>query len=295
MQLLCAEDELVCLPITVGEGDSQSGARLGGLRPEGIQPKRGSGRYFATLPFTQDRNTEISLFIAFDFAAMGNASRRILTNADGLLEVLVHEARPRAHDSDAASELSGHPLLIYGTAPDWFVSGGKKVIESGHKIGGRPYIEQPGPSLPAELEKLTSSGFRQFFQIGFPSGHHDATVAGDWPFADGIFHLLVKDRAGTPEFCWFWDFYEPIERERIRSKRASRRVRSGRWRTGTIACPPPAPRDASLVVRRRIGAVAGDGLVDVGDRHGVVEDGSHGGERHPLEKGVERLTGAGRA
>lgn len=206
MPLLYADDELLCLPITVGAGETQSGARLGGLRPEGIRPKTASARYFATLPLTQDRETELSVFLAFDFDGMANASRRILTNADDPLEVLVHEARPRANDPDNASELSAHPLEIHGTAPDWFVTGGKKVIESGHKIGGRPYIEQRSPSLLAELERLTSSGFRQFVQIGFPSGRHDAIVTGDWPFADGVFHLLVREMSGTPEFCWFWDF-----------------------------------------------------------------------------------------
>lgn len=52
--------------------------------------------------------------------------------------LLVHEAQPRTNDPDAASDLSAHPLLIHATAADWFVTGGKKVIKSGHKIGGRP-------------------------------------------------------------------------------------------------------------------------------------------------------------
>ncbi len=206
-RLLCPEDELSCLPITVGSGTSDEGARLGGLPPAGISPTAKTARYFATLPLTFDRQMEVSIFLAFDFDRMANASRKVLTPADDLVEVIVHGAQRRASQSDFKSELSAHPLLIHGPSPDWFVTGGEKVIESGHKIGGRPYMEQPSSSVLEQQEQMTAGGVRQFAQIGFPSGQHDAAVTGDWPFADGVFHLLVKEHARDQvEFWWFWDF-----------------------------------------------------------------------------------------
>lgn len=210
MRLLCPDDPRICLPITVGSGSSEDGARLGGTPPKDVVPtkKREAARYFATLPLTADAGTEISIFLSFDFDEMARVSRRMLGPWDNLVEVVVHEKRSRnTSTNDFVSELSPHPLLIHGEAPDWFVTGGEKVVESGHKIGGRPYLEQPRTQILDELQGVISTGFRQFVQLGFPSGAHDAPVAGDWPFADGIFHLLVKANVKEHvEWRWFWEF-----------------------------------------------------------------------------------------
>ena len=210
MRLLFPDDPLVCLPITVGSDGGEYGARVGGLPPEGIVPLRETDttRYFATLPLTADGEREVSIFLSFDFDQMANASRRLMGPADDLIELVVHEKRPRSTGRrDLISELSEHLLIIHDESPDWFITGGEKVVESGHKIGGRPYVEQPRSSMMNELQAVMADGFRQFAQIGFPSGQHDAAVAGDWPFADGIFHLLVKQDVGENlEWRWLWEF-----------------------------------------------------------------------------------------
>lgn len=210
MRLLCPDDPRICLPITVGSGISEDGARLGGRPPKDVVPTRKyeATRYFATLPLTADAGTEISIFLSFGFDEMSEASRRMLGPGDDLVEVVVHEKRLRnANSNDFVSELSAHPLLIHGEAPDWFLTGGEKIVESGHKIGGRPYLEQPRTQMLDELQGVISAGFRQFAQLGFPSGAHDAPVAGDWPFADGVFHLLLKAEAQERlEWRWFWEF-----------------------------------------------------------------------------------------
>jgi hypothetical protein len=210
MRLLFPDNTGVCLPITVGSGSSEDGARLGGTPPKDVVPTKRpkAARYFATLPLTADTETEISLFLLFDFDEMAEASRRILGPGDNLVEVVIHEKRSRdMSTSEFISELSAHPLLIHGETPDWFVTGGEKVVESGHKIGGRPYLDQPRTQMLDELQAVTSTGFRQFVQLGFPSGAHDSPVAGDWPFADGVFHLLVKANVQEHvEWRWFWEF-----------------------------------------------------------------------------------------
>ena len=42
-------------------------------------------------------------------------------------------------------------------------------------------------------------------QFDFPSGE-DALVAGDWPFADGMFSLFGRRPFGDQDWRWYWDF-----------------------------------------------------------------------------------------
>src|SRR5687768_6362827 len=97
MRLIYPDDRRICLPITVGSGISEDGARLGGAPPKDVVPtkKYEATRYFATLPLTADAGTEISIFLSFGFDEMSEASRRILGPGDDLVEVVVHEKRSR--------------------------------------------------------------------------------------------------------------------------------------------------------------------------------------------------------
>lgn len=207
MQLLFPNDETLCLPITIGTGSSETGPRLGGAPPEGVVPSKRTNlaRFFMTLPLSAEGESEVSVFLGFDFDQMANVTRRVLGPADDLIEVIEHEKRARGRDSDEfLSEVSPHPLIIGVQSPDWFITGGERVIESGHKIGGRPYVEQPRSTLLREMDSMMAEGFRQFVQIGFPGGR-DSDVEGDWPFGDGIFHLFMK-KAATIEWRWMWEF-----------------------------------------------------------------------------------------
>lgn len=210
MQLLFPDDERLCLPVTVGPGDIEVGPRLGGKPPQGVNPSTrvATTRYFVTLPVSADGEVEVSIFLSFDFDQMANAAGRVQGPADELIEVIVHGRSVRkAGTPEHISELSPQRLVIHNESPDWFITGGTKVIDSGHKIGGRPYIEQPRSSMLNELQAAATAGFRQFAQIGFPSGQHDAAVEGDWPFADGVFHLLVRQHETERlEWRWMWDF-----------------------------------------------------------------------------------------
>lgn len=208
MQLLCPESIGTCLPVTIGEGASSEGPRIGGQPPCGVVPSARTAltRYLLTLPLTMD-GLEVSIFVSFDFDLMAEASRRV-EGHDELLEMVIHgPSQRRESGSDFVSDISPHPMIIHPPRPDWIVADGMKIVESGHKIGGRPYIEQPFDTLSEEADGLVTSGFMQVLQLAFPSGAADANVHGDWPFASGVFHVFVRqDEAGSANWRSFWEF-----------------------------------------------------------------------------------------
>jgi hypothetical protein len=190
----------------IGHGESQEGPRLGGRAPEGVSPALKGARFFVTLPLTQSGDREFSVFISFDFDEMAEASRKLQADGNGLIDVVVHDRSRRSDSDELLSELSAHPIGIGGESPDWIVADGGKIIESGHKIGGRPYFDQPRAAMLQAVDALTSQGFIQFVQIGFPSGANDADVSGDWPFADGMFHLFARMNGEDLDWRCLWDF-----------------------------------------------------------------------------------------
>ncbi|MEA2560180.1 MAG: hypothetical protein QOH06_1684 [Acidobacteriota bacterium] len=158
--------------------------------------------YLLTVPFLTP-SQELSLFVAgFDELLPANGSLQ----EPGLIEVFLHAPAPRRAPGEPASSLSGHPLLLHPVKDDWFVNDdGETVIESSHKLGGRPYFIQGEPVLEDEVTKILRSGYLQILQLDFPGGGGDTLVSGDWPFADGLFHLFGKPPFDRDHWRWFFE------------------------------------------------------------------------------------------
>lgn len=126
----------------------------------------------------------------------------------GLLEVVVHSPIARATVSSLLdSNLSEHYLAFQPACEDWVLGDeGERVVRSGHKLGGIPYLINPRERMVSDLEEIYSEGFRQVAQFDFPS-RNDAMVAGDWPFGDGLFSLFGrKPFKAAEDWRWLWDF-----------------------------------------------------------------------------------------
>ncbi|MEA2563075.1 MAG: hypothetical protein QOH06_4579 [Acidobacteriota bacterium] len=159
--------------------------------------------YLLSLPFSMAPSQELSLFLSsFDELLPASGSLQ----EPGLIEVSLHALGPRRESGDYSSPLSEHPLLLQPAKDDWFVNDdGETVIESSHKLGGRPYFIQGEPDLENEVTKILDSGYLQILQLDFPGGGGDALVSGDWPFADGLFHLFGKPPFDRDHWRWFFE------------------------------------------------------------------------------------------
>lgn len=205
MPLAFPEDKDLCLPIQIVDGRSNGGALFGGRPPSGVIPIANGLRFFASFPFFSAPETCLSLFVA-DFDEILELRGRVVEL--DRLEVLVHSPTSRADSaSPHDSNLSEHSLALQSVCEDWVLGDeGEKVVRSGHKLGGSPYLINPRSSLVSELRKTYSEGFRHVAQFDFPSGD-DSMVSGDWPFGDGIFSLFGKDPFMAPaDWRWLWDF-----------------------------------------------------------------------------------------
>lgn len=207
MQLLCSADPSVSIPIRVGSGPSDVGPRLGGRAPEGVRPQGGSAStaYLMTLPLGIQPALEASIFLSFDFDGMADAAGDLAPN--GPVTVLTHTPSRRATTREYASNLSEHPLILGVPSNDELTSDtGVRLTKSSHKIGGRPFFLHGEPTIETDVEIAYRAGFRQLVQLAFPGGSGDATVSGDWPFGDGLFHVFVRASQSSFEFLRFWEF-----------------------------------------------------------------------------------------
>ena len=207
MQLLCPADPSVSRRVWIGSGESEVGPRIGGRAPGGVQLAQefDAATYLMTLPLSVQPELEASVFLSFDFEGMADNSGLLRPN--GLVTVVAHGQSRRADTQGHVSLLSEHPLVLGDSAEDEFVSdNGVRVIRSSHKIGGRPFFLHGEPQLEADVEAAYRSGFRQLVQLAFPGGSNDATVSGDWPFGDGLFHVFVREDGEQFEFLRFWEF-----------------------------------------------------------------------------------------
>jgi hypothetical protein len=80
------------------------------------------------------------------------------------------------------------------------------AIESGHKLGGRPYCVVDDPERDRLLESLGARGVVQVLQLDSPGVEGDeGVVDGEWPFLDGIFHLFGAAPFACADWYWFWE------------------------------------------------------------------------------------------
>jgi hypothetical protein len=206
MQLLCPNEPLRCLRLTIADGPSEMGPRLGGRSPLGVYPSEGKNpmRYFATIPLSTDPALETSIFVHIDPKVMVSHK---LHKDDNTIQVVVHGPSQRGSSSALDSKLSEHPLKLLEESDDWIIDpdDGSVIVESRHKIGGRPYVIQQGGALETAVNGIQQEGFIQVVQLDFPVVEGDAMVSGPWPFFDGEFHLFGKVPFQGQEWYWFFE------------------------------------------------------------------------------------------
>lgn len=204
MSVLFPQNPEECVPFTVGQGDSNEGSRVGGAAPAGVRPLSEDFTYFATFRIQDDPAEEISIFLKLKDDVVTAESGTLF---DDLIDVVSHPPSSRGPVDGIASKLSAHPILIQPSRGDWMVDdSGEQLIESQHKLGGRPFLINNETDLENGLAELQHNGFRQIVQFDFPSGGGDALVSGPWPFITGMFHLLGRQDGGRWEWRWFWEF-----------------------------------------------------------------------------------------
>ena len=147
---------------------------------------------------------EVSVFLSFDFDGMADNAGVIQSHGQ-LFEAVTHGESVRASDSEFESELTPHPLHYGRICEDFVIDDGSRVVRSGHKLGGFPFIQDTGEGLPIAVAQAYEEGFFQIVQIDFP-GARDGPVKGNWPFAGGVFHLLGCEPLEECLWRGFWEY-----------------------------------------------------------------------------------------
>ena len=204
--MLIALTEGYSSPIVIAP-DNSKGARIGGTKPEEVNPKSMTAKYFCTLCFEETPQIEISIFLNFDFSRMVQNSYRIIYSQDELVEVLLHNNSMRSETTFSASQLSPCALQVLPAKPDVIesVEEGEVIVEvsDGSKIGGKPYIRRSRNNISAQISDVVERGFVHFAQLAAPL-LGDAVLDGNWPFGLGSFNLFVKQGQGRIEWCCCW-------------------------------------------------------------------------------------------
>ena len=195
----------VSIPLRIGPEPDHGVARLGGRAPAGVSlAKLGSeGRYFATVPLTEDPDRVVSIFIGFTLDQMLDAAGDI-NSGSAFVENVVHRPGPRRNDRAYESEIAAYSLVLEAPREDMVEDGDRYVVRSSHKIGGRPYFMHGDPMLESAVAALEREGFRQVVQFDLP-GAEDEPIAADWPFGDGVFHVLGRPPFGEGDWRAFWE------------------------------------------------------------------------------------------
>lgn len=198
-----------CMQIRIGNGSSFSGPRIGGTPPEGISSTRLSeAHYLLTLSLEEDDSVEVSLFLNQDWWDCFFDQLRIVFSADDpWIDFVIHGPSVRATNDYRRSLLTPHPINYGAIILDQqgYDEDNKIVPSSDHKLGGRPFFIKSEDDFVTAVEATEQRGYRQLLQLAFP-GSEDANIAGDWPFADGIFNLFFKQEEGNYCWCYCWQF-----------------------------------------------------------------------------------------
>jgi hypothetical protein len=194
-------EDTSCFPFVIGQGESETGARIGGRPPAGIAPSRTRPecQYFATFPLIGSTSREISIFINSSIDPLFEMTDCL--NDSDEISIIGHRTSERASNNLFRSDLSEHPVLISQAINDIVLDEGQRIPHSHNKLGGLPFILNFENELLDQIHLLTAKGYCQVVQVAFP-GEGDALVEGDWPFGDGLFHVF-----GHPPFIandWYW-------------------------------------------------------------------------------------------
>lgn len=201
MQLLWPDEPGRCVPLKITAPSSEASGSLGGPPPRGVMPATAGLRYFATVPVATSPELRLSLFVA-DFKRLLACRGRI--TPPGLLDVQVHEPRPREASSPVASPLNPCGLLALEPREDREVDEeGRSSRFLGHKLGGAPCLIRETATLLRELEALSGEGYTHVLQFVFPAP--DEPVEGTWPFGDGVLHVFGRLNTPALDWRWLWD------------------------------------------------------------------------------------------
>lgn len=173
------------------EQDKAADSRFGGPPPFGVDGPTDS-QYLLTAPLPDGSGRQATVFLCCDFDYILDHSGELLS--DSSVAIRVH--RPTVGRSDAPSSFPEFTLALSEETQE-----GTEPYES-HKIGGQPYLIDLDQ---ASLKDVFSRGFVQILQLDIPVNKEDIEVDIDWPFGDGIFHLLGRPPFTQGEWIWFWE------------------------------------------------------------------------------------------
>ena len=210
MNLICPQDLNVSRPFQRGLGPSEIGPRMGGRPPKGIYPSSlcVEPRYLLTLPLSEDRQSEITIFYSWDQfnKLIGVPNNSIEKSIGKYIDIAIHGHSFRDIASPFTSDLSEHPVIISDPVNDLVID--DEIDEaplSDHKIGGRPCRIRNLEQLFKNVASIQAQGYLQVVQLEF-IGSNDVEWKGNWPFADGVFHLFGKPPFGEHNWCWIWQY-----------------------------------------------------------------------------------------
>ena len=123
-------------------------------------------RYFLTVPVSDAPELELSVFINRDFETLIETNGELFRDDRVLL--LCHGPSTRSPSSLFSSELSEHPLVLGPEADDWFLEEGEEVVDSRHKLGGRPYTIHDPPDYISGTREAAELRMVHFLQFNFP-------------------------------------------------------------------------------------------------------------------------------
>jgi hypothetical protein len=183
-----------CRPIQNAERDHDTGARIGGKAPHGVEPKdirEGETKYWLTIPWLHD--SELSLFlwlspIASESNCTWTNSRKVHTSASSLAQAVVHPAASRSGNGLLASSLASRGLEI-GPSIEDVSPYDPDMPWPEHKLGGKPFFDDAGSYAYQLTNNLISAGYIHVLQMTFPS-NSDAGINGSWPLGEMIFHFV---------------------------------------------------------------------------------------------------------
>ncbi|HYL99489.1 MAG TPA: hypothetical protein VEZ90_11080 [Blastocatellia bacterium] len=205
MPLIRPDDPAISIPLRIAQDDSLTGARFGGRPPAGILQHAPSAAttYFATIPLAEAPVIEMSVFLTRTLVEMMDVMGELWTNDDPVI-VISHPPSKRGESETMASSYSSHAIILGEPRSDTAIYEGDLVVLSDHKIGGKPYFVSGDRGLEDAVLQCLDQGFFQAVQFDFP-GPEDA---GDeeWPFGDGVFHVLARPPFGKGDFRSFWEF-----------------------------------------------------------------------------------------
>lgn len=192
--------ERYCIPFRLTLPNVETGPRLGGRAPLNVTPDNPAAAYLLTLPLRDGTSREASIFLAFDISFVLKNRNQVFEDPS-LLEVIVHEASRRRSDNAFASKLSPNAIRLLDEIEDTVE--GEPYTD--HKIGGRPFVGG-SPRIEAGIADLTGRGYRHWLQLDVPGVDEvgESADEGDWPFASGIFNLMVCVEGGAWSIAYFW-------------------------------------------------------------------------------------------